>query len=861
MRLLFVLLTSCLIAVLLPFISIAQDASICGTARINEANLNYEIGRFDECISALHLCLTQNGFNANEKVEAYRLLAMCHLAIDSVREADNDIMQLLLVKDSYEPGSRDPERFKAAINRVRSLSRQMMVSSVSKRDEELRLAPATIIVITKEEIIERGYNDLIDILKDIPGFDISIYYGVLYANIYQRGLRTNNTEKTLIMIDGVEDNDLWTNYADISQQYPLSDIKRVEVIYGPASTMYGANAFTGVINIITKEPEDYINKNRSFGISANTGFGSYKSRFVDISSGFKAGQVSFSVTGRMHQSDRPDLSSQKYYDYDPEAYKEVDYGKILSIRSNAQQYLELNSLPLSSNNYSVYGVPGAADSIILTPAGELKAREFDMNAYQAVVNGKPVNQFINKTRSHYLHAKLNVADFSLGYVQWGKTEGAGTLYTDQFAALSGTEWQPSHRYVYLNYQKKISNNLSLFSLSNYKIHTINNDAHVTSVFNYARRNLELKDLQKSVAPYWASNYYYEQSQQFRTELKLMYTWSRNLYLISGVEIRQSQLQGNYLTSASPNPQDSGVAVGFAQGGNQFDVNDLGVYAQGGYRSNSGVGMTLGMRMDKNKIRRNGGFGTEWSPRVVLDYSKKKFVVKAIFSRGIMNVSNFTKFSAAANRIPNPTLGTESINNFELSYSRQLSRNLSVESVAYLSTIQDVVGTVTLSNGLLQNANIGQFKIFGVQANLQYSTGNLKASLNYSYCQPRQTRSEKGNVDLQVSDISDHHINSVLNYLLVKHVNVNFRINYVGAKNTGSGTTVPGNRNVFNSYTVSNLAVSVVHLVKYSTIQFVVNNLFNSQYYSPGVRLADDINNPGRILQMQRNVAVRLNVDF
>lgn len=839
----------------------AKAQTNCGIATINEVSLKYEIGQFSECIVQLNTCLAANGFNTNEKVEAYRLLAMCHLAIDSVRLADNAISQLLFLKDNFEPNSRDPERFKTEVNKIKSQSRVSIVSSVSKRDEELRLAPATISVIRKEEIVQRGYNDIIDILKDIPGFDISVYYGVLYANIYQRGLRTNNTEKTLIMIDGVEDNDLWTNYADISQQYPISNIKRVEIIYGPASTMYGANAFTGVINIITKEPEDYLKKNASSGFSVNTGLGSYQSKFVDLSYAYKKGQVSFSITGKLNYSDRPNLSSQSYFDYDPTVYDNVNYTSLLSVRSNAQKYITDNNLPLTSPNYTVYGAPGAADSIILSPAGNQLAKTMDKSAYSQVVNGKAVNQFVNKTESDYLHAKLNIGDFSLGFVRWSKTEGAGTLYTDQFAAVSGTQWKPSHQYVYLNYEKRINNNLTIYSLSNYKIHTINNGSEVISLNNYARKSMDLKDLQNNKQPFWGTTYYYEQSEQFRTEFKMVYNWNKYLYLISGVELRNSQLQGNYLTASTPNPQDSGIAVGFTQGGNQFDVNDLGVYSQGGYRTKSGFGFTLGVRMDKNKIRSFGGFGTEFSPRFVVDYSNKSFVVKAIYSRGIVNVSNFTKFSAAANRIPNPTLGTESINNFELSANKQFSPDFSADADLYFSTIQNVVSTVTLSNGLLQNQNIGKFRIFGAQANLNYSSGNFKATLNYSYASPHQTKNEKGDVDLLVGDIANHHVNAIFNYLLAKHLNINFRTNYVGAKKTGANTTVPLNPNQFNSYMVSNLTLGIVNLLKNATVELVTNNLFDKIYYSPGVRLADDVNNPGQILQMGRNFMLRLNIDF
>ena len=834
----------------------------CGKATINEVILKYEIGQFKESIDQLDKCLKGNGFSVDEKVEAYRLLAMSQLAIDSLKQADNSISQLLFLKDNFEPDSRDPERFKYEVELVKSMSRTNIVSSVSKRNEELRLAPATIVVITRQEIMERGYNDIVDVLKDIPGFDISVYYGVLYANIYQRGLRSNNSEKTLILVDGVEDNNLWTNYADISQQYPLSNIKRVEIIYGPASTMYGANAFTGVINIITKEPDDFLKKNHTSGVSAQTGIGSYGTKFADVSYAYKKGQVSFSLTGRGNISDRPDLSSQTLYDYDPSVYDDINYIKLLSITKNAQSYITSNTLPLSSPNYNVYGASGAADSIVLTVQGANLARSLDKGLYAKSIRGMPVNKFISKTNSNYLHAKLNISDFSFGFVRWSKLEGMGTLYTDQFASSAGTNWNSTHQYAYINYEKRINSNLTAYSSSSYKIHTIDNGSEITLLNNYARVRKDLKDLQNNVQPDFATTNYFEQSKQFRTEAKIMYTWNKNLYLVSGVELRNGQIQGNYVISTTSNiPQDFGNASPATPGGNQYDVKDLGIYTQGGYRSKTGFGATIGIRMDKNKIGQSGGFGTEISPRLVFDYSTKTFVAKVIYSRGIMNVSNFTKFAVAANRIANPTLRTESINNFEFSMNKQFSNSFSADIDFYFSPIQDVVGTVNLPGGLLQNQNIGKFKIFGIQQNLNYTLRNFKAVLNYYYVSPRQTQSEVGTVDNAVGDIANHHVNGIFNYLLTKHLNLNFRTNYVGVKKVGLNTTVPANPAKFNPYTISSLTVGFINIIKNVNVQLVCNNIFHKTYYSPGIRLADGFSNPSQILQMGRNWMIRMNYEF
>lgn len=834
----------------------------CGKATINEVVLKYEIGQFKESIDQLKLCLKGNGFSVDEKVDAFRLLAMSQLAIDSLKQADSTISQLLFLKDNFEPDSRDPERFKFEVNLVKSLSLTNTVSSVSKRVEELRLAPATISVITKKEILERGYNDIIDILKDIPGFDISVYYGVLYGNVYQRGSRTSNTEKTLFLIDGVEDNNLWSNYANISQQYPISNIKQVEIIYGPASTMYGANAFTGVINIITKQADDFIKSNKNFGIDARVGNGSYNTKFADVSYAYKKNTVSFTMTGRLNSSDRPDLSSQNFWDFDPTIYNNVNYGSLMNIKTNAQTYLTTNKLPLVSPLYTVFGATGSADSIILSPIGKIKATELDKTAYTKKIRGIPVNSFLNPTSSNYLQAKLNVNNFSIGFMQWSKTEGLGTLFTDKTYSLAGTNWKTIQSYIYLNYNRQI-NRMSFYSSTYYKNHFLDDASEQNLLVNYATKGLTLKDLAKDISPSFTNTHYFQQSRQFRTELKMDYTLNKNVYFITGLEYRNSQLQGNYLTSAvTTNLQDSGTIVGVTSGGNQYNVNDLGAFIQGTYRLKSGFGLTLGGRVDNDKINKSGGYGTEFSPRIVFDYSNKTFVIKTIYSRGIMNVSNFTKFSASGTRIPNPTLRTESIDNFELSINKQFSKFLSSDIDFYYSTPHDVVGYVNIAGGKQQNQNIGNFKIFGIQHNLNYVNKDFKASFNYTYCSPKQTKSEIGIVNNRVADIADHHFNLILNYLFVNHINVNWRTNYVGTKYAGLGTTVPTNPELsFDPYSVSSLSLGLFDLVKNTKISIVCNNIFDKTYYSPGPRVADGVTNPSKVLQMQRNYMIRLVYDF
>jgi outer membrane receptor protein involved in Fe transport len=90
------------------------------------------------------------------------------------------------------------------------------------------------------------------------------------------------------------------------------NIKRVEVIYGPASTMYGPNAFSGVINVITKDPGQYLKNNQSFGFNASAGAGTFNTKYIEATVAYKKAAFSFSLTGRMYYSDRPDLLHKNY---------------------------------------------------------------------------------------------------------------------------------------------------------------------------------------------------------------------------------------------------------------------------------------------------------------------------------------------------------------------------------------------------------------------------------------------------------------------------------------------------------------------------------------------------------------------
>jgi len=108
-------------------------------------------------------------------------------------------------------------------------------------------APSIVSVITGEEIRNMGARDITDVLRTVPGFDVIKTGNSPRQPIYIRGLNPSSNEKVKIMINGHSMN---------FDKLPLGNIRKIEIIRGPGSAIYGTGAFLGVINIITKEGGD-----------------------------------------------------------------------------------------------------------------------------------------------------------------------------------------------------------------------------------------------------------------------------------------------------------------------------------------------------------------------------------------------------------------------------------------------------------------------------------------------------------------------------------------------------------------------------------------------------------------------------
>lgn len=131
---------------------------------------------------------------------------------------------------------------------------QTRVVSASRSAKYISDLPLTIYVITHDEIVKNGYTTLADALKNLPGIRISQPGTGEYGEGFQiRGLPGNQYAK--ILINNLPIKPSVVAGMPIGSQLPIRQAERIEVIYGPASAVYGADAVTGVINIILKQAD------------------------------------------------------------------------------------------------------------------------------------------------------------------------------------------------------------------------------------------------------------------------------------------------------------------------------------------------------------------------------------------------------------------------------------------------------------------------------------------------------------------------------------------------------------------------------------------------------------------------------
>lgn len=689
---------------------------------------------------------------------------------------------------------------------------QVEVTTASNRAEKLNKAPATIIVITEQEINERGYLELYDVLHDLPGFDLSRAFGDDNYYAYVRGYRKTTSDQMLLMIDGIIMNHLYNNNMNGYAQYPLQNVKQIEIVYGPASAIYGPNAFTGVINLITKKEGES---------SVLTSVGQNNTNIIDLHFSQKVDELSINMSGRLYQSAGPDLEGRTpmleeelftnpYYWGD---FAQTDFtGYNSPIESNfLNTSVSFKGLTVGLINFFYESGLGSefAGGTSLN-AGTWQFKENTIYGKYEVSNDK----LSSKTLLRYRRSDIpGSAAFLWRWLEQGTdtvvVAPGGTL-TDYGLNIPNTgatdeTYVVDENYQYAEYWQANNAGFSLFQDFAYNAAS---NLIVNFGFKYDRRILNrdyVINTSEVVRPY-----IHRLDDPDRTPLN------------EAVE------------STFPFPARPDDATLDQENHNTLD--DRGIYAQAQYSPSEAITLVGGLRYDYNSVWKE-----VWSPRIgVVAQPAPGFVAKAFFGTAFLEPSARILYGGWQGSLSNDDLVPEKMRTFEVSaaYTKNIwSAGLNM----FYNTAPDAIGQVRVPGVGRVPVNLGSRKMIGVEANGKVLLTNqgsflskFRGDLYVSYIKSEEDLGDTGDFE-ETGNMAPIKVKAILTGFIKDRLSISLQNRYISEINTVK--TNPLGK--IDPYFVNDLYVQYNDvLVEGISLGMKVYNLFDVNYFHPGYRDAD-----------------------
>jgi outer membrane receptor for ferrienterochelin and colicins len=675
---------------------------------------------------------------------------------------------------AQEPDERDLQKL--------SLEELMNVHVVtaSNMSEKLSEAPATVIVITRKDIRERGYSELSEIFDDLPGMDVVRPYGATYFKNYWRGYRNTIGDPFLIMVDGVIFNHLYFNTADILSTFPLSDIDRIEVVYGPASSVYGASAFMGVVNVITRT--DALEDGTYADVRA--GGGSVSERLLDGTVLVQRGDFRLRLAARIDDGLLDDAHTDSY-----------EYTK-------RRYYADRRLWGGFVDNPSLGGTFSSPHH---NRALDLRARLGD------------------------LEAALQYFRLDAGY---------GLEYAGD-RAQNHAVWSRPDFSAYVRYEHRLSDRVGSSSFVRYRTSDVSNDSDFTQSFP----GTAAEPQQTADVSFWNStNSSTTVSQDFDVKvsdaiaLRAGARWEQKdlqkAYDVTyGPALPPDQIDGTHYPYPQP-PSDT------PQAPNRVTTEDTGVYAQSWWRLSQANRVNFGIRSDHDS--RYGGAITVRAGYVG---NRGPWGVKALFGQAFQEPNNRLLYGGWDGSGSDPRLRPERSSTTEVSgtYTREaLQSLLSVWRVVnrdtFVNTVhaaknlgdQQVIGTDLMTQWLLPSTRGRQ----------------LKAWASYSHIfRASERKVDENGVDLGEGAVGDLARNKAHFGITSSgaRVTATLRGRWIGPRDTVE--TNPVHR-VPSYATLDVLLRADDVLARGVALTLKATNLTNRTYFEPGVRDANAGTTPG-----------------
>jgi outer membrane receptor protein involved in Fe transport len=178
------------------------------------------------------------------------------------------------------------------------------ISAASKYAQTTAEAPASVTILTSDEIRHYGHRNLLDVLESVRGFYVSNDHNYQYLGTRGFGRPTDYNNRILLLVDGHTVNERIWGGAPVGSDLPINfdAVERIEIVRGPGSVLYGTSAMFAVVNIVTKRGTDL--DGLRIGVRGGTG----RQREASFAGGKALGaRGSFAISGIMTRSDGRDF--------------------------------------------------------------------------------------------------------------------------------------------------------------------------------------------------------------------------------------------------------------------------------------------------------------------------------------------------------------------------------------------------------------------------------------------------------------------------------------------------------------------------------------------------------------------------
>jgi outer membrane receptor protein involved in Fe transport len=564
------------------------------------------------------------------------------------------------------------------------------VVTASKTSQNSGTAPATVTVVSKDQIRMRGYHSLLDLIVDLPDMklDDKIYPGSRNS-VTVRGIQ--GQQNFVILLDGVKISSPTNEALPVMENYPVNLAEQVEILYGPASALYGADAVSGVINIITKKLP--AGKNMILDASAMAGLYGYINHTLFLAKKLGTG-ASLTISGQYNYDSQPDYT--KVYPNDP----------------------LLSTTPLQTGTFN-------------TIYGPMKPLAPVTPAYQA------------PTIAYNLYVALNVDGFTFSvFSNYSRTPSAysnntnNTIYNKSvFIGQRVTTANAAYKKVFNRFVSSSS-----LTASNY---TLDPGSSYRNMFT---------GMEPAYKYSISTNIKAEQQLDYKASGKFNLTAGASFESFSVIP-QSADLENQVNTSGNIQGSYVGTDSYYRPAGLQaifYNINyfNVGSYFQAQYVPLKQLSFTLGARYDNNSR-----YGSSFTPRLGMVYKPlPATTVKLLYGSAYLapapsdsyaQYGSFTtadsgrNFHSAFLHLPNPNLKPIRSHNVELNIRQYLTDNFTVTADGYytvssgLHTTADDNQSTHLYHNVFDGVPVDYVEVFVNQGRQQSYGGSLQFNLKYS----------------------------------------------------------------------------------------------------------------------------------